>query len=118
MGRRQMHSPAEVRLPAAALKPSCTWPRQSLWQLLMTMARNLCVAVIYTDVRGEVQYYARQASEESGTPPVAGAAQHGSVGIRRRGAAAAMARTRGGGDHRPKRDRRRRRTGLGGMNGG
>ena len=45
---------------------------------------------------------------------MAGAAQHGSVGVIRRGAAAAMARTRGGGDHRPKRDRRRR-TGLGGM---
>ena len=57
----------------------------------------------------------RQASEESGTPspPVAGAAQHGSAGMSRRGAAAAMARTRGGGDHRPKRDRRRRTRGLG-----
>ena len=31
---------------------------QSLWRLLMTIARNLCVAVIYTDVRGEVRYYA------------------------------------------------------------
>ena len=30
-----------------------------VWRLLMTMARNLCVAVIYTDVRGEVRYYAR-----------------------------------------------------------
>ena len=61
----------------------------------------------------------RQASEESGTPPVAGAAQHGSAGMSRRGAAAAMARTRGGGDHRPKRDRRRRTRGLGEVwNGG
>ena len=33
----------------------------------MTIARNLCVAVIYTDVRGEVRYYA---TSKSGTPPV------------------------------------------------
>ena len=43
---------------------------QSLWRLLMTIARNLCVAVIYTDLRGSGRYgTTREASKESGTPP-------------------------------------------------
>ena len=55
----------------------------------LTMARNLShtqIAVIYTDVREEgkhrVLYTTRQASEESGTPPVARAAQYGSGTVR------------------------------------
>ena len=75
----------------------------------MPIAHNLCVAVIHTDVRREVRYYATSKWKRAARC-LAGAAEHGS--------GCGNEPTRGGGsdgkdkgcDHRPKRDRRRRAT--------
>ena len=74
----------------------------------MTTMPTICVWRSSTLTWGERYGTTRHASEESGTPPGTGAAQHVGVGVgvRRRGGAAAMARTRGG--RRSQRDRRRR----------